>query len=357
MVIILFVLKWTNLIFFTHHITSPQAKAWAAAERESTKKWVQEQRAIIKKDRHKASNAALLASKRAEKNKSDIEAEATNAELEELRAQISKLRMEAYEAKKLKDQVRKQEKTIASLKSGRSQTPKSADGTNIERRVLEDCTASKTNKPMDVTKPKTPKNQNDAKHDYPSQELCRKPLGIIVDTSNDDYVSEEEEETDVWIERNLNELNGKKRVGAGSNKTKSPVVMNAASSNDNTHRKPYNPADYCATTSEIASQQPNMQAASPAFSNLNGAPSGTPKSSQFFTYQNGTQKEVLSDGTTTVYFTNGDRKRTYANEKKGIVVYYYAATQVSVILPHFHITIDFRCINLELFCSYSRQHK
>jgi hypothetical protein len=54
-----------------------------------------------------------------------------------------------------------------------------------------------------------------------------------------------------------------------------------------------------------------------------------PKTSQFFTYQNGTQKEVLSDGTTTVYFTNGDRKRTYANEKKGIVVYYYAATQVS----------------------------
>ena len=320
--------------YFTHHFTTPKAKAWAAAERESTKKWVQEQRAIIKKDRHKASNAALLASKRAEKNKTEIEAEATNAELEELRAQISKLRMEAYEAKKLKEQVRKQEKTIASLKSGKSQTPKSADKAS-ERRVLEDCTSSKTNKPTTAPKPKTPKNQNDAKNEYPTQQLCRKPLGIIVDTSNDEYVSEEEEETDIWIERNLNELNGGNgKLGDTANKSDLPAEMSATPAEANNRRNPYNPADYCATTAEMpmnsaTSQQPSMPAASPAFSNLNGAPSGTPKSSQFFTYQNGTQKEVLSDGTTTVYFTNGDRKRTYAHEKKGIVVYYYAATQVS----------------------------
>ena len=55
---------------------------------------------------------------------------------------------------------------------------------------------------------------------------------------------------------------------------------------------------------------------------------GTTKS-QMFTYKNGTEKEVLPDGTTTVSFANGDRKRTYANEKKGIVVYYYAATKVN----------------------------
>ena len=51
--------------------------------------------------------------------------------------------------------------------------------------------------------------------------------------------------------------------------------------------------------------------------------------SQIFTYKNGTTKEVLPDGTTTISFAKGDRKRTYANEKKGIVVYYYAATKVS----------------------------
>jgi hypothetical protein len=297
-----------------------KAKAWATAERESTKKWVEEQRAIIKRDRHKASNAALLASKRAEKNKSVDEADAANAELEELRAQLTKLRMEAYEAKKLKEQVRKQEKTIAALKNRQGSTPKAVDK-SAERRILGDRTSSETNKSTSVVKPKTPRNAQTpaSKEKHPSQQ-SRKPLGIIVDTSNDDYVSEEED-TDIWLERNLNELNGV---------SNQPEQLNAAPACEPFNRKPYNPADYGApaeTTTTSAHNQ--MAAASPTFSNLNGAPSGTPKSSQFFTYQNGTQKEVLSDGTTTVYFTNGDRKRTYSGAKSGIVVYYYAATQVS----------------------------
>ena len=37
------------------------------------------------------------------------------------------------------------------------------------------------------------------------------------------------------------------------------------------------------------------------------------------------------NGTTTIPFPNGDRKRTYANEKEGIVVYYYAETKVSFL--------------------------
>lgn len=294
-----------------------QAKAWAAAKRESTKKWVEEQRAIIHKDRHKASNAALLAAKKAEKNKANTpdEDDAMNAELEELRAQITKLRMEAYEAKKLKEQLRKQEKTIAALKNGQVGTPKVA----VERRALEDCTASKTNKASGAAaQPKTQQNQS-VIQEYPTQQAERKPLGIIVDTSNNDYVSDEED-ADVWLERNLNQKS-----------KEAPAANSTASQHGPGNRKPYNAADYGAPanmSSATATQNHYVGTSSPAFSNLNGAPSGTPKSSQFFTYQNGTQKEVLSDGTTTVYFTNGDRKRTYANEKKGIVVYYYAATQV-----------------------------
>ena len=84
-------------------------------------------------------------------------------------------------------------------------------------------------------------------------------------------------------------------------------------------RKPYNPTDYCsdAPQTEIATA-PQFQ----------GAVS-TARTSQVFTYPNGTQKEVMTDGTTTISFANGDKKRTYSNEKKGIVVYYYAATKVS----------------------------
>jgi hypothetical protein len=273
-----------------------------------------------------------LAAKRAEKNKSTDEDDANHAELEELRAQITKLRMEAYEAKKLKEQVRKHEKTIAALKNGQVVgTPKSIDKAAIERRALEDCTASKTNKVSSAAaKPKTPQNQS-AKQEYSTQQAQRKPLGIIVDTSNDDYVSEEED-TDIWLERNLNELNGVNHKPEKSTETPA-AISTAATHHESGNRKPYNAADYGAPANAISTNAPAQNhhvaaTASPAFSNLNGAPSGTPKSSQFFTYQNGTQKEVLSDGTTTVYFTNGDRKRTYANEKKGIVVYYYAATQV-----------------------------
>ncbi len=44
------------------------------------------------------------------------------------------------------------------------------------------------------------------------------------------------------------------------------------------------------------------------------------------TYKNGTQKEILLDGTSIVRFTNGDIKTTYCNV--GIVVYYYAESKV-----------------------------
>ena len=68
---------------------------------------------------------------------------------------------------------------------------------------------------------------------------------------------------------------------------------------------------------------------------------GTQARSQTITqYKNGTQKEVMSDGTTTISFANGDRKRTYANEKKGIVVYYYAATKVRGATAVYHVFIS-----------------
>ena len=102
-------------------------------------------------------------------------------------------------------------------------------------------------------------------------------------------------------------------------------------------RKPYNAADY---GGKIDSVPKVVTALSPSMQHVEGGgtlddnghhhrqQAAQPKS-QIFTYKNGTTKEVLPDGTTTISFANGDRKRTYANEKKGIVVYYYAATKVS----------------------------
>lgn len=88
-------------------------------------------------------------------------------------------------------------------------------------------------------------------------------------------------------------------------------------------RKPYNAADYDGKTQ--AHSIPQFVSA-PTPPGQGGA-----RASQIVTYQNGTTKEVLPDGTTTISFANGDRKRTYANEKKGIEVYYYAATKTTQV--------------------------
>jgi len=88
-------------------------------------------------------------------------------------------------------------------------------------------------------------------------------------------------------------------------------------------RKPYNAADYAGGKQEMQAHPIPQFVSAPTPPGQGGQPS------QIVTYQNGTTKEVLPDGTTTISFANGDRKRTYANEKKGIEVYYYAATKVS----------------------------
>ncbi|KAL7484137.1 hypothetical protein ACHAW6_009774 [Cyclotella cf. meneghiniana] len=314
----------------------PKAKAWALAEIDSTKKWVEEQRALIKKDRHKAANAALLATKKAEKIKATTESNALTAELEELRSQIQKMKLEAEEAKKLKEQVRKQEKTILALKSQRGDvtSPKEMDEETNARRIFKDCTSSQTNKVHSKSmKPKTP--QNASSKDFPVQEARKMPTPIIDPNKRKDTFSVEEEPTDRFPEQHLSDLNNastKHEPGMQLNNdaTATAPVSTGHDVLANIQRKPYNAADYGPTHAKSTSEAP-VKGVSPAFSNLNAASAGTPKTTQLFTYQNGTRKEVLSDGTTTVYFTNGDRKRTYANEKKGIVVYYYAATQTTQV--------------------------
>ena len=128
----------------------------------------------------------------------------------------------------------------------------------------------------------------------------------------------EEEDTDVWLDCNLTKLNVK-GMNMNNQSDRKMTHLNPSAEVNNTapnqhvNRKPYNAADY---GSLHKLTRCIVHCALPAFSNLNVPHTGIPKSSQSFTYQNGSQKEVLADGTTTVYFTNGDRKRTYANEKK-----------------------------------------
>ena len=248
------------------------------------KKWVEEQRALIRKDRHKAANAALLASRKASRERQDEdgnEEEELKAELEEMRLEMKKMKVEAEEARKLKEQVRKQERMINALKRGDANANTTAnskvDDTGKHRQALGD----RTSKENVQQRPKTA--ANNLVHSTNKQPAAMKDRPTHDTTDNENNLVDEQALP---------------------------------------QRKPYNPADY-------ASGKPGIKAHSiPQFVSAPTTPGQGGQPSQIVKYQNGTTKEVLPDGTTTISFANGDRKRTYANEKKGIEVYYYAATKV-----------------------------
>ena len=257
-----------------------RAKAWAAAEKESVKKWVEEQRALIRKDRHKAANAALLATRKASRGNKDEDNDVNDdeenlmkAELEKMRMEMKKIKVEAVEASRLREQVRKQERMINALKQGGDAT---TENNTCQRRVVLGDRTSKENMQQGskvMMRENTSKNQ-----------AMKAGVSLNQDPTDgeNNYIEDEEALP---------------------------------------QRKPYNAADYDGKTQ--AHSIPQFVSA-PTPPGQGGA-----RASQIVTYQNGTTKEVLPDGTTTISFANGDRKRTYANEKKGIEVYYYAATKVS----------------------------
>jgi len=111
-----------------------------------------------------------------------------------------------------------------------------------------------------------------------------------------------------------------------------PVSISNAKASFAPINKVYDPNKYCAKASNDNGATPpeNLVAKANGF--------GEERRSVFFgdehrvlCYRNGTQKEVLPDGTKIVKFTNGDIKTTYPNA--GIVVYFYATAKVRIYLP------------------------
>lgn len=333
---------------------------------------------MIKKDRHRAANAALLASKKAneEKRKEDTAQgeEATKAELEELRAAVKKMKMEAEATRKLKEQIRRQERTIQALKNAKagggggpapdskSRSPigvapsKNKKSSSGPRRALGDC-SSKQNTPQHGLKQKLRRQSKE------SETVSREKMSEVLVEPDVLVVEEEEEERDIsaeepanhWLQQHLLKLNN------ANNRLDAKVVNKGQRQSNGKEyhhveqqlgqRKPYNAADYGGDNNQFPTQSSSQPSDHPdpdvppvviASSALNHASEGdargggsaainrhqAPAKSQILSYKNGTMKEVLPDGTTTISFANGDRKRTYANEKKGIVVYYYASTKV-----------------------------
>ena len=188
---------------------------------------------------------------------------------------MKKIKVEADEARKLKEQVRKQERLINALKRGETTSTNTENNKIGEGGKRRAALGDRTSNENVQQRPKTA--GNNAEHS------AKKKPSATKETSDENNLADDEELP---------------------------------------QRKPYNAADY-------ASGKPGSQAHSiPQFVSAPTPPGQGGRPSQIVTYQNGTTKEVLPDGTTTISFANGDRKRTYANEKKGIEVYYYAATKV-----------------------------
>ena len=343
-----------------------RAKAWAVAEKEAVEKWALDQRALIKKDRHKASNAALVATQKLNKLKRHEEEEGNNAEdVEAIKSELERLQMEmkkrkakeSVETNRLKEVIRRQERSINALKNGGTKSeevkaPVSKNGkspTVGSRQVLGDRSSKENSQAQQQQSKRKPLTE------LPTQKQSEVVIteDVIVPAVE---VEEEEEPTEHWLQRHLSKLNNANNQlgvkvmgneGLCTNSTDNGQVVG----NDNQQRKPYNAANYGAPTersTQALPAKPNndsvpqvITALSPSMQHVDGG--GTigednnhsqpvvQSKSQIFTYKNGTQKEVLPDGTTTISFANGDRKRTYANEKKGIVVYYYAATKTTQV--------------------------
>ena len=277
------------------------------------------------------------------------------AELDELRSEAKCQKdKEKAEIKKLKEVIRQQEKVIDALKSSKEggggdnavKGSKNSGGLGPRLALADGSSKLNTKHHQQPSKSKAAKMAVDDKN--------RKGR-VLMDITDDklrDEVDEspslvEEEPSQLWLQRHLSKLNdannrlGEQMTGVRHHGFTRAEEMYQFVNEDNLQRKPYNAADYCGKLDDLPNQAhfsmtnnsnpttvPSIVTA-PIPSN-NSADQPRSKS-QIITYKNGTQKEVLSDGTITISFVNGDRKRTYANEKKGIVVYYYASTKVCAI--------------------------
>ena len=291
-------------------------------------------------------------------NATTEDVEAMKAELEKLQLDMKKMKAkESVEMNRLKEVIRRQERTITTLKSGSTKGDNAAPGEDggvvskskktPSRQALVDRSSkqnSQEKQPLSSSKAKTSRGKSAEAAEKTMPKTKQNDVVIVEHVTSEDAEDENdtlltEEPTDQWLQRHLSKLNNANNRLGGKILNENDNVENVGPQQAVQHdqqRKPYNAADY---GGKIDSVPKVVTALSPSMQHVEGGgtlddnghhrqQAAQPKS-QIFTYKNGTTKEVLPDGTTTISFANGDRKRTYANEKKGIVVYYYAATKVS----------------------------
>ncbi len=291
--------------------------------------------------------------------------------------------------KKLKEVILRQEGTINALKCAeggkrgggggggaandptrRSKSPSGGHAGALRAQTLRNG-SSKQNTLQQKSKSKAPppRRKSTSAHDSPKNTQGEEPveyppsaLEEVDERTNAPTEEEEEEPTEHWLQRHLSKLIvannnlGAKLVDGrherdsscvGGERHHNATIDGVDPPHGKQQRKPYNAADYGGTSRDhfpaqshsgtinhhsnptvpslVTSIAPNPSHHATASPEEVGAQSSK---NRIITYKNGTTKEVSPDGTMTISFPNGDRKRTYANEKKGVIVYYYASTKV-----------------------------
>jgi hypothetical protein len=295
------------------------------------------------------------------------------SELKELQLHVKMMKEgENAELKKLKEVILRQEATINALKSAKGDGNGGDGGaTQYPIRESKNSYVSQAETAVRIREPHNDTSKQDtlpprSKSKAISsnvQGTSKKMQGgeavkfpVPVDEIQFGSTEEVEEPTEHWLQRHLSKLTdadnnlgskmADRRQKNDSNYVQSEHNINAKNDDLNPQceqqRKPYNAANYSGKNHDgQMKHHPNpavplfVTSAFPCQSHDTSKPSsegglGTQSSkSRITAYNNGTRKEVSPDGTTTISFANGDRKRTYSNEKKGVIVYYYASTKVN----------------------------
>lgn len=353
-----------------------EARLWATNERENVRNWAEQQRSLIKKERKRVMNDVLSSQRKKRQQEQEERAAAAamdsqkqlRGEVETLETTLQKLKVDhdvtksrfRLNEKKLRDLISERDKTIEFLRKDieslntkhtrmqkerndlfkfkedtlrkkkkkkkqnnlnqspnleQNHTDKDKEKSRGDSSIYEE-TATCVREVIDPTDPQSDQENISTLGECQEHQCDKEAIRIIA--TRQDLV---EKPTEEWLQKHLE--------GFQNRETDKKIIDDQdCSFITPMKRKTYNPEKYGNTP------HPSVQEDTPpesskyednqieqSLSQANSMQRSAVK------YRNGTQKEILPDGTIVVKFTNGDTKTTYSNI--GIVVYYYAESKTS----------------------------
>lgn len=331
----------------------------------SVQKWVEQQKALIQKEKKRATNE-LLASQRKKRHESleeralaatESSQKQLRSEIEELTETLQKHKIDSdatksrfrLSEKRLKDSLTNKDNEITSLKDDieeltmkyskaqtkidelskmkssskrkKKQKKKIMDSAVQEKDAKKDhcfddsaaCLVDNKEKDQDEEALNTKSDEQHESNETLNSTSDEKAIEVI--KNRIDLI---EQPTEGWLRKHLHDDTA---VNQGDGKTSDKVFFTPSK------RKEYDPLKYSSTPQTVTSTEQNLKNRLPvndseSFDNLQNLANDN----RIVTYGNGTQKEMLPDGTKIVRFSNGDVKTTYSTI--GIIVYYYAESKV-----------------------------